>query len=381
MPCVRPTMTPLQTIALFTGAIQLPLALTVWSLLHRRWARLPVTLWAAGSIAQGLGITAFAARGMVPGWLSHQVAYTLLVAAVLLRTVALRVDLDLPTRPAQVGLAGGLGVGFYLLCVALFGPDKSTLASHALAIAYLSVFAWHAAMLGQRLQSRSGSLLASVEAVFILALTVRLLAMGTGWTVASGIGVSWDFALILLTGLATVLCSSLGYLGLVLDGVKAATRRASAARLAEAQRRDTADATATTLRDMLQQRNQLADERARLLQLLTHDIRQPLHHASAALQAAVSALQAGHGAGQPPAPAEPTASTQADQTNQDVQARLQRAQAVLQTVRAALDSSLTAGGTVAQAVLTNAPSAKQSAAPSAAPSATPSATSPGPTNR
>ena len=358
-------MTPLQTTALFTGAIQLPLALTVWSLLHRRWARLPVTLWAAGSMAQGLGITAFAARGLVPGWLSHQAAYALMVTAVLLRTMALRVDLGWPTRPGQVGLAGVLGVGFYLLCVALFGPDKSTLASHALAIAYLSVFAWHAAMLGQRLQSRSGSLLAGVEAVFILALTVRLLAMGSGWTVASGIGVSWDFALILCTGLATVLCSSLGYLGLVLDGVKATTRQASAARLAEAQRRDTADATAATLRDMLLQRNQLADERARLLQLLAHDIRQPLHHASAALQAAVSALQAGHGTGRAPAPGEPTVDTQAGQATQDVQARLERAQAVLHTVRAALDLTLTAGATAAQHP------------PPAAPPATP----PGPASR
>lgn len=339
-------MPPLQTTALFIGAIQLPLALTVWSLLHRRWARLPVTLWAGGSMALGLGISAFAARGLVPDWLSHQAAYTLMVAAVLLRTMALRVDLGRPTRPVQIGLAGLLGVGFYLLCVEVFGPDQSTLASHALAIAYLSVFAWHAAQLGQRLQSASGSVLAAVELLFIGALVVRLLAMAMGWTVASGLGLSWDFALILCTGLATVLCSNLCYLGLVLDGVKATTRQAGAARLAEAQRRDSADAAADTLRDMLLQRTQLADERAHLLQLLTHDIRQPLHNASAALQAAVGALQAAHSSSV--APGGHLGGAAAGQASQGVQARLERAQAVLHSVRAALDTTLTAGGAAAQ---------------------------------
>mgnify|MGYP003343618823 CR=1 FL=1 len=86
------------------------------------------------------------------------------------------------------------------------------------------------------------------------------------------------------------------------------------------------DRIAQRLRELLQQRDELSRERDRLLRLLAHEVRQPLHNACGALESARSVLL-----------------PQCDGcAGRIVFERMERAQAVLSTVQSVLDNTLTA---------------------------------------
>lgn len=101
----------------------MPLALTVWSMLHRQPARLPVTLWVLGSLAMGAGAMAFATRGLLPDWATYELAAGLMGGSMLLRTVALRIDLGWPPRAAMVAAVWLVLVAGYAVCRQLFGAS------------------------------------------------------------------------------------------------------------------------------------------------------------------------------------------------------------------------------------------------------------------
>ena len=84
---------------------------------------------------------------------------------------------------------------------------------------------------------------------------------------------------------------NLAYVGMALDRSRVAMLQAREAQAAEAARRKAAESNAEQLRNMLQERDHLAADRNQLLQVLAHEIRQPLHDASGALQSATLALQ------------------------------------------------------------------------------------------
>jgi signal transduction histidine kinase len=130
----------------------------------------------------------------------------------------------------------------------------------------------------------------------------------------------------LVLGLVAIVAGifgTLGYLGLVLDDTRRAEARAREAQTTEAAARAAAESVAEELRAALAQRDQLAAERQRTLEVLAHEIRQPLNNAGSALQATASVLHGMEGPG-----AEQAA------------ARLQRARAVLGNVNSVLDNTL-----------------------------------------
>jgi signal transduction histidine kinase len=194
-----------------------------------------------------------------------------------------------------------------------------------LLVAAAMVFARHAVAVGRALGSRIGHGLAAAECLLAIAIAARTTAILLGWTPADSIGSTWDLAAAITLAVLAALFGNLGYLGLVLGRSRAAERAASAVQWEERLRRDAAEDRTASLRDLLHQRDELAAERDQLLKLLAHEIRQPLHNASGALQAARAVL------GEPGHDMLPRATE-----------RLQRAQGVLADVRSVLDNTLAA---------------------------------------
>lgn len=316
-------MNTTQTVTLLAGAIHIPLALTVWSMLYRQPARLPVTLWVLGSLAMGTGAMAFAMRGVLPDWATYELAAGLMAGSMLLRTLALRIDLGWPPRSALIAAIWVLTVVVYAGCRQLLGVSGNRPVALLEIIGLISVLGWHALAAGRHLPSRSGLVLAAIEGLFAASVAIRLLAGSMGWTPTAGMSLSWDALLMAVAGVAEAVYGNLGYLGLELDRSKAAEQRAHGARLAEAARREAAERSAEELRGLLQQRDRLATERSHLLHVLAHEVRQPLHNAGGALQAATAALQLDGRDGQ-----------------RQAAERLQRAQQMLADVRSVLDNTL-----------------------------------------
>jgi signal transduction histidine kinase len=224
------------------------------------------------------------------------------------------------------------GAALWLLAVASYqgaamlapAEMRSQLARGALA-AGTAVVAWQARIAAHGARSRNGMMLAWVEAALATVLAMRLAGVATGQLSPWPDRMTWDLALLMLVALATALYGNLGYLGMALDRLRRAEHRARQAQMAEVARREAAEQSAVALQALLDERDQLATERNRLMQLLAHEIRQPLHNASGALQAAAMLVQS-------PQPADAAL----------VSERLMRAQGVLGDVRSVLDNTLAA---------------------------------------
>ena len=346
-------MSETQLLGVLSGAIHLPLALTVWLLLRRDSAGAPLVLWVVGAAAMGLGLMVSAAgTAWLPMAQNYMLATGLTLASVLLRIGALRLDLGRPAH-AHLAAAGWLLLMLgYAVVVTQASVETAVIVGNALIAVWTLVFAWHARLAGRQLRSRSGSWMAWVEGLFGLAISIRVVAILLGWAQIgrASIANSWDQQMLVVTILAAALYGNLGYLGMALDRSSSAARRALAAQLATAAQRELAESTADELRHLLDQRDQLARERARLLQLLAHEIRQPLHNASGALQAATTVLQpAGQAHAAPSRSTRPqprlTHSAAADNA---VAQHLLQAQAMLAGMQSVLDNTLGAATLLAR---------------------------------
>jgi signal transduction histidine kinase len=320
-----PPLSPLQTIALVAGVLYGLLALTLWLLLRRRHPAVPLALWVAGAVLAGLALSLLGLHAWLPPWLGPGLAFQCLLGAMLLRILALRVELGLPSRLALALSAWLLGGAIDQAASLLPQMPLRLLLSAAMLVAAALVFARHAVALGQALGSRIGHGLAAAETLLALAIVLRTAVTLVQGSATPATGQAWD--LVAAVGLAVLaaLFGNLGYLGLVLQRSRAAEQAASAVQWAERLRREAAEDRTASLRDLLQQRDALAADRDQLLKLLAHEIRQPLHNASGALQAARAAL------GEPGPDRLPRAGE-----------RLQRAQGVLADVRSVLDNTLAA---------------------------------------
>lgn len=327
------TSDELRLLALVAGGMHIPLALTVWSMLHRRWPQRPLLLWVLGSLALGTGATLFALQDQVPGWVGEELANGLLSLAPAMRIAALRIDLGWKLHTRTLLLLCLVDFGGYLLGQQWLSERGGTLLGFACMALWAAGFAWHAAQAGRRLQSRSGLILAAVEALFAAAMLLRVAVMTVGITHAQSMSGDWDFGLVVITGLAAALYGNLGYLGLVLDRTSRAAAAAQQIQVAEATRREVAERHAETLQHLLAQREQM-------LELLAHGVRQPLHNASGALQSARLSLDA------QPAPLGDASAWAQHRQNTDE--RLRRAENVLATVQSVLDNTLTAATLLSQ---------------------------------
>ncbi|MES2715653.1 MAG: HAMP domain-containing sensor histidine kinase [Pseudomonadota bacterium] len=316
---------PLPLIALVAGVLYGLLALTLWVLLRRRHPAVPLALWIAGALLAGLALALLGLHQRLPDWLSPVLAFHCLLGAMLLRILALRVELGLALRPQRALVAWLLGGAVYQLAGLLALPQARLTLSALMLVAAALVFARHAVALGQALGTRIGHGLAAAESLMALVITLRTAATLLQGAPAGDIGNAWDLVAAVTLAVLASLFGNLGYLGLVLARSRAAERAASAVQWEERLRREAAEDRTASLRDLLHQRDELAAERDQLLKLLAHEIRQPLHNASGALQAARAVL------GEPGQDMLPRAAE-----------RLQRAQGVLADVRSVLDNTLAA---------------------------------------
>lgn len=320
-----PALINFQAFTLAGGIVYTLLAIIIWTMLRGRPGPLSTTLWSLGSLAAGLSVVLLAARDRIPDWASYQVANALSFGAYVVRVQALRVDLQrIPHWRAGL-LIWLASVAAYQWGMTHGGPVWRVGGTVAVNMLGTLTLAYHARALGRAENSRSGLLLAWVETAFAIGLFIRAVAIATGASAPVPIGQSWDFALLALLGLVAGLYGNLGYLGMALDRARSQQSRAGTAELTERLRREVAERSAVELRALLGQRDRLATERDRLLRVLAHEIRQPLHNASGALQSAAHELHTRDGGDHP------AAST-----------RLLRAQAVLGDVRSVLDNTLTA---------------------------------------
>lgn len=320
-----PPLSPLQTIALVAGVLYGALALTLWLLLRRRHPLVPLSLWVAGAVLAGVALALLGLHPLLPAWLGAGLVFECLLGAMLLRILALRVELALPSRPALALSALLLGSAIDHAASLLPQPSVRLLCSAVMLVAAALVFARHAVALGRALGSRFGHGLAAAESLLALAIVLRTAAMLLPGAPGAAINPAWELVAAVALAVLAALFGNLGYLGLVLLRSRAAEQTASAVQWAERLRREAAEDRTASLRDLLHQRDALAGERDQLLKLLAHEIRQPLHNASGALQAARATL------GEPGADRLPRASE-----------RLQRAQGVLAEVRSVLDNTLAA---------------------------------------
>ena len=316
---------PLQLIALVAGVLYAVLALTLWVMLRRRHPPVPLTLWIAGALLAGMALAMLGLQALLPGWMDAGLAFHCLLGAFVLRILALRSELGRSLQAPQAALAWLLGGSIYLLAGLLPQPHARLTLGALVLVSAAVVFARHAVAVGRALGSRIGHGLAAAECLLAIAIAARTMAVLLGWTPADSIGSTWDLAAAITLTVLAALFGNLGYLGLVLGRSRAAERAASAVQWEERLRRDAAEDRTASLRDLLHQRDELAAERDQLLKLLAHEIRQPLHNASGALQAARAVL------GEPGHDMLPRATE-----------RLQRAQGVLADVRSVLDNTLAA---------------------------------------
>lgn len=320
-----PPLSPLQTIALVAGVLYGLLALTLWGLLRRRHPPVPLALWVAGAVLTGLALALLGLHALLPAWPGPGLAFQCLLAAMLLRILALRLELGLPLRPAAALTAWLLGVAIDQAASLLPQTPARLLLSAAMLVGAALVFARHAVALGKSLRSRIGHGLAAAESLLALAIVLRTAATLLHWMPPAPAGQTWDLVAAVALVVLAALFGNLGYLGLVLQRSRAAEQAACAVQWEERLRREAAEDRTGSLRDLLQQRDALAAERDQLLKLLAHEIRQPLHNASGALQAARAAL------GEPGEDRLPRTTE-----------RLHRAQSVLADVRSVLDNTLAA---------------------------------------
>lgn len=301
------------------------LALTTWAMLRRSaWSR-AAYLWSLGGLAISAGLTLIVLRGKVPDLLSFQAANALIFGAYLVRVQALRRDLGCPWRPVQGLALWALSSGLYMAFCQL--DDVALRQAWAMFVDLLGCLAvaWHARAMGRREQAPSATVLCWAETGSALAISVRLASLLTGHGASKPLGSSWDVILLFSVFFVTGIYANLAYLALVLDRARVAADQAATLALAERVRMEAAEAHTHSLEALLAERQTLATERDRLLRVLAHEVRQPLHHASGALEAASLVLDT----------AEPRPLAQAER-------RLLRAQAVLGEVQAVLDNTLTA---------------------------------------
>ncbi len=319
-------------IALTGGVVYLLMALTVWSMGRRTPHVDVVRLWTLGALCASAGLLLISGRNVLPIALGYGLAGVMAAVAMLVQTAALRRLLGRPGvwRPMRGPVAVAAAV---LLGLALADDRPRLFVASLLTLAVLTAtLAWHARLTAMQQRSRSAALLAWSQLVLALAMLARGLSVATGLAPYQPGQGGPAFVLVHATAVLSALYGSLGFMGLLLDITRRAEVRSREGQVAEAVRREAAERAAAELRATLAQRDALAAERERMLQMLAHEIRQPLHNASGALQAAGQALR------QVPAAAGAQAGHPADQ----VALRLGRAEAVLGEVRAVLDNTLAA---------------------------------------
>lgn len=294
------------------GATILMLAAITWVLLRRqRTPRPGLGVWCGGLALFAGTLLLWSMRGRVPEIVSVQVSGVVLMGSYVLRVAGIG---HLSTRPLRWPvvwvLVGAAAVVF--LVASGSEPFVRVQAGRLVVGTAECIFAWviwRRLVQTERLRGALG--IVAGHALFGLA-AFALAAEGSHEPFPSGVLP----ALVAIAMVASAVADAVGYL-LIADGQARRLARAQEALVREAASRAAAEEQARSLRQLLQERDDL-------LQLLAHEVRQPLNNASAALQAAHAALAA------PSAPPEL------------VGERLRRGEAVLGQIVGVVDNTLAA---------------------------------------
>lgn len=317
--------TTVMPIAPAGGVVYLLMALTMTTMLGRVPHARVAQLWLAGAVLCGITVLLTATPAAMPLFMGYELVGLIGSGALLLQTASLRTLRGCSPLPqgvvplAMVLLAAGASAS-------LLDERRALVVVMALGLAaFDGLLAWQALQAARQWQSRSAALIAVSQLLLALALVLRAASLVTGAESYVHEDGGPSFLVLHAVAVLGALYGSLGFMGLMLDLSRRAERQAREEQVVEAVRREAAEHAAQDLRDLLQQRDTLSAERERLLQVLAHEIRQPLHNAGGALQALGQALGAG---------SEP----RLDRASLS----LQRAEAVLAEVRSVLDNTLAA---------------------------------------
>lgn len=319
--------------ALAIACIFAMMALAVWNTLQSSTApRRSTLLWTGGALAMASWLLLFSLREVLPGWVAYELAAGCFLSGALSRAMALRAHLGRPVE-ARSHLCALLVVLVIFSVLHRSGWSQGRVVfgflMASLVTANVALWAWRCA---RRKKSRAARSLAWAEAqnsLFFGGFAVWQWAVRADFLNQPDRDLPTQIALVSLciTGVYT----NLGYLGMVLEDLQLqrtqATEQSNQALLQAAQasaREEAAQDQAERLQTLVNEQKRLLSERGELLQLLAHEVRQPLHSASAVLQS----LQL-QGSTQPLSPS-------------DLARRAARADKVLGQVRDVLDNVLVA---------------------------------------
>ena len=270
------------TFLLASGVMFLAMPLTVWLLLRRRQPPQRLNLWCLSGLAFSLSLVLFGLRAQVPDLLSIHLANALLHACVMLMIAVLR-------------LAGGHAAAWPLLAWALVASELLIVAADGVSMlfragtAYLLHALWSlaAGVTAQGLARRHASRSAQWMAVMFAVLGLSMAAQGLSLWLSSDALLIFKpgmlFIVTMLLSLASGVSVNIAFIGLALDQAGARARQQQAALEALRQTQQAMELAART-------REAVAGERARTTRLLAHEVRQPLHNASVALQSGAATL-------------------------------------------------------------------------------------------
>jgi signal transduction histidine kinase len=261
----------------------------VWVVLYGQHDRLAVALWSLGGMAFGAAILPIATGNVNVQSAEFVVLALVAVCGATFRLLALRRDLGFPMQAARVLTLATLFSATAFALAAWSHPSSVLLLFRGAAAILLGLAAWCAWHLAWRVPSRNGQLLAAFLALGMLSYLILNAVLLTDWEAGLVVG-RWDYIVASVIAVVNGAYVNLAYVGLVLDRARVAETSARQAQNLELARRKSAESTSEVLRSTLHQRDRLATERGHLLNVLAHEIRQPLHNANAALQAARQAL-------------------------------------------------------------------------------------------
>lgn len=282
-------MTPafsVKTMMVICGLLLIAQAMLIWQLLHDRGERRPVMLWTLGSLAFGLGLLLLGLRDVVPGWASFLLGNMMVTAASVLRAQSLRVHLAVHERRLGHFAVWALySVVYFLLWQSGLDHWRIVVGLMATSLGLLYL-AWHAWQLARRLSHlRAARYLAWIEAAAALSSVLYIAQMLAGIGPVEGVPQHWSMVLMLASLCLSALWSSLSYVGMALDRLQQAEQASRDRALVQSARADEAEQQARRLQALMAEREVLSNDRERLLRVMTHEVRQPLHNASGVLQA------------------------------------------------------------------------------------------------
>lgn len=274
--------TPIALLALGLTYLVVPGATLV--LLRGRYDWRSTLLWCSGGLAMGTALLTAAVLRPASGSAWSLFAFCLGMASFSLRCMAL--ERELHGRP-KAGQWAALGLAAVLLQVAAAGHSRALFMAVGTTayVAFLVALTRFCVGLGRERELRSARLMALSYGGLALVTTLRTVLQWLGVVEVRTLVDQVPVGPVVFVWLLAAVYGNLGFLGLALERLRLRAM-AQARDLAHVQaRRATAEQESYELSRMLRERDEM-------LQVLAHEVRQPLNNAQAALQSAEAVLDA-----------------------------------------------------------------------------------------